>query len=111
MNKAFQEYTTSTAFSIQLTKRQCWGLLVLLDRKQDHWLFSGQFIPIGKELRARGLVTFLGKRKRPDGPCHKLTRAGMVMVMLLKEAGLTMENTRTLSVIKGTENWFQRMAA
>ena len=44
-------------------------------------------------------------------PVHRLTRAGRLMVALLKEAGLTMENTRTLSVIKGTAQWNGRRAA
>jgi len=113
VNKVFQEYSTGIAFSIQLSKRQCWGLLSMLDRKNDHWFYSGQFIQIGKDLTARGLVEFIkNKKKRKDGenysPCHKLTRAGRLVIALLKEAQLNMDNTKTLSVIKGEDLWFRR---
>lgn len=102
MNKIFSEYTTSTAFFLQLSKRQCWGLLALekANKEPDHWLHSGQFISLGRTLEARGLVEF-----NQTKPRRRLTRAGRLIVALLKEAGLTMENTRTLSVIKGTAQW------
>ena len=116
MNKPFREYVTGTVFDIHLSKRQCWGLLALLDRNKDHLLFSGQFISISKDLRARGLIENdkknIANRKQTKeigiNPCHKLTTAGKLVVKLLKEAGLTMEKTKTLSVIKGLECWFKK---
>ena len=113
-NKIFKQYVTGTAFNLQLTKRQCWGLLSLLDRKTDQWLASGQFVSIGKDLRCRGLIEpdikSLKKRKTDHEigkhPVNKLSRAGKLVVRLLKEAGMTMNNTKTISVIKGQDWWF-----
>ena len=120
-NKLFADYVTGVAFCLTLTKRQCWGLLALLDRKQDHWLHSGQFVSIGHSLRARGLIVFSERnaqrrRKRkfshsPNPPVWKLTQAGKYVVGLLREAGFSMRNTRTLSVIKGEDLWFRNRPA
>lgn len=99
MNKVFKEYTTSTAFVLMLSKRQAWGLLALAAGKRDLWLESGQFYPLGQALRARGLTERNKQNK------EVLTRAGRLMVMLLKEAGLSLENTKTLSVVKGIAQW------
>lgn len=108
MNKIFAEYTTGTAFFMQLSKRQCWGLLALehATKQPDHWLHSGQFIALRRDLELRGLVEHHQKK-----PYNRLTRAGRIMVMLLKEAGMTMQNTQTLSVIKGLAQWHGERAA
>lgn len=104
MNKVFSEYSTGTAFFLQLSKRQCWGVLTCGVEKQ--WLASGQFISLRKDLEARGLVEWSPKERR----CV-LTKAGALVAQLLKEAGLTAKNTRTLSVVKGLERWFGRRSA
>lgn len=100
LNKIFAEYATNTAFLIQLSKRQAWGLLALQSSEPDLWLHSGQFFPLGRGLEARGLVQRFTER-----PYCRLTKAGELMCALLREAGLTEKNTRTVSVVKGMAQW------
>jgi len=107
VNKIFSEYSTSTAFLIQLSKRQVWGLLALqTGGKRDLWLESGQFIALGRTLAARGLV-----EHKDEKPYWRLTKAGELMCLLLREAGLDEKNTKTVSVIKGLMQWAGRKAA
>lgn len=100
LNKIFAEYSTNTAFLIQLSKRQVWGLLALQNSQADLWLHSGQFISLGRGLEARGLVQRCEKQ-----PYHRLTKAGELMCALLREAGLNEKNTKTPSVVKGLMQW------
>lgn len=104
VNKTFAEYATSTAFSISLTKLQCNALLCL---EKWSWTFPNNNIPLGphsvstyQKLEARGFVAW---RRDEEGHAYGfsgLTEAGMLMVKLLKQAGLTIENTTTLSTYR-----------
>lgn len=102
MNKTFAEYTTSTAFACQLTKLQCNALLSLAAYKAAPGKpqFPLHTVDTMRSLERRGLVSWAhdqaGRAIKFDG----LTRAGRIMVLLLKEAGMTVESTATLSVLR-----------
>lgn len=118
-NQIFAEATTSTAFLLTLTKRQCNTLLRVRYVQQEAakrgveafgfggcdvslWseLIAPQPMPSLHALRDRGLVFW---HRTHDGKAHGfggLTKAGELMCGLLDEAGLTIENTNTLSVLR-----------
>lgn len=88
MNKTFREYATSTAFNLQLSKRQCWELLSIA-AGAPNYVFNMATL---RSLADRGLVSWgVGADGRPT--FNGLTRAGTLTVELLNEAGLTTENT------------------
>lgn len=106
-NSAFIEATTSVAFSIQLSKRQCNTLLRVAETfDQDTLKWSNRLesfyvvqVDSLKPLEARGLVHW---KKDTDGTNNGfagLTEAGRLMVGLLREAGLTIEATNTVGVL------------
>lgn len=108
MNANFAQYTTGTAFSINLSKLQCNALLRVdaageIDGTFKQWCDSNlDVLQVGtlRPLEARGLVFW---HRKPDGSANGfggLTAAGRLTVGLLKEAGLTIENTNTVSVLK-----------
>lgn len=113
MNREFAEYATSTAFACQLTKLQCNALLSLAAWKRDPSKpsFPLHTVDTMRSLERRGLVSWTrdatGRAVKFDG----LTRAGRIMVLLLKEAGMTVENTVTLSVQRRMDWWLERKAA
>ncbi|MGI4812131.1 MAG: hypothetical protein ACRYG5_09870 [Janthinobacterium lividum] len=101
MNKTFQEYATSTAFAVQLSKLQCNALLRCAagqaDSRDHAFLIS---IATLRSLEGRGFVFWHHRMEgMPDG-FGGLTKAGELMAGLLTEAGLTIENTNTVSVLK-----------
>lgn len=103
MNENFANYSTGIAFSIQLTKLQCNALLELSNfedkRKVDPYYMIVHTVGTLQSLEAKGFVTWTyvsGKPQNFDG----LTEAGKLMVLLLEQAGLTIENTATVSVLK-----------
>lgn len=97
-NHHFAEYSTSTAFSIQLSKNQCNALLRCenLTMHRDPALTVGTLRP----LEARGLVFWNRNAMGNANGFGGLTEAGRLMVGLLKEAGLTIESTNTVSVLR-----------
>jgi hypothetical protein len=102
MNNRFAEYTTSTAFSLSLTKNQCNALLRLkAGNKTEFGGISLELHTVGtmRQLEVRGLVAWAykdGKASHFEG----LTDAGRLVVGLLEQAGLTIENTNTLSILR-----------
>ena len=96
----FAQYATATAFAVQLSKAQCHALLW-----EQHFTETGD---IGtppdfrtlRALEARGLISW---SHNPGSPTkfNGLTEAGRLMCQLLKLAGLTVENTRTASTLRG----------
>lgn len=118
MNKIFAEYTTATAFAITLSKNHCHILLrVRRAEGRDHYLFHPHQ---ARQLRARGLIAATTKRERtkhekehghPNSCVYKLTKAGELMCLLLDEAGLTLQSTKTLTTVKALEFWGQKEAA
>jgi hypothetical protein len=108
MNRNFAEYATSTAFSIQLSKNQCNALLRCesFDPKKHkgaEWRDGPMYLlQVGtlKPLEARGLVFWHRDSQGRANGFGGLTGAGMLMVGLLKEAGLTVENTNTISMLR-----------
>lgn len=97
MNTVFAQYSTSVAFSVQLTKRQCNELLRLSDGAPSIWHGSG--LTTRRALDSKGLVSW---GLDDDGkPAFKgLTDAGKTMCALLKLAGLTIENTETAVTLR-----------
>ena len=103
MKENFANYSTGIAFCIQLTKLQCNAMLELENydakREIDPFYIIVHTVGTLQSLEARGFVEWFyvsGKAKNFQG----LTKAGKIMVQLLKEAGLTLENTSTVSILK-----------
>lgn len=96
MNGIFAEYATGIAFSIQLSKNQCNALLRIAHETMDVLVQVSTL----HTLEARGLVFW--NRNLNDDPCGfgGLTKAGELTVGLLREAGLTIENTNTVGMIR-----------
>lgn len=104
MNCTFAEYATSVAFSIQLSKNQCNTLLRVARDFDPHakvgesktWMLQVSTL---QTLEARGLVFW----NRLNGQAHGfggLTKAGELMVGLLEEAGMTVDNTNSASMLR-----------
>lgn len=99
-NETFAQYASSTAFCIQLSKNQCNALLRCesIDVK-NHSAFIMVSIGTLKPLEARGLVYWNRDESGRANGFAGLTEAGKLMVGLLKQAGLTIENTNTVSML------------
>lgn len=118
MNKAFSECTTSTAFLLNLSKLQCNTLLRLSaheakhgkqERGGDVTRWSDRSSPASSDivhvyqltsLCAKGLVFWFTDHKGEPRGFGGLTKAGELVAQLLVEAGLTIESTNTVSVLK-----------
>lgn len=97
MNRAFAEATTSVAFALMLTKTQC-NALLRLEGDQKGLCFHT--VGTMHTLESRGLVSW---KRDPDGKANGfegLTDTGRVVCQLLKHAGLTIDNTNSVSVLK-----------
>jgi hypothetical protein len=120
-NQVFAEATTSTAFVLTLTKRQCNTLLRLRsheakygkpkhherERPRDGTLDKDAPAYIGvvqtDQLHAllhRGLVFWFTNHKGQPNGFGGLTKAGELAADLCIEAGMTIEGTNTISVLK-----------
>ncbi len=126
MNHVFAEATTSVAFGLMLTKRQCNTLLRVAAVQEAGAALGVEPFPLGgmpqregekdiafwqefvasspmpslHALQDRGLVFWHYTHEGKACGFGGLTKAGELVVGLLKEAGLTIENTNTLSVLK-----------
>lgn len=101
MNTKFAETTTTVAFHLALSKRQCYALLVL--RRTNNDPRTATFILGGdslKPLDAKGLVFW--HHDAAGNPCGfaGLTKAGELVADLLAEAGVTEESCLTPSITK-----------
>lgn len=110
MNRHFAEATTSVAFQLSLSKRQCNSLLRLAEHEAGGhdlqsgldrlWILSVDGL---RGLDRRGLVFW---NYKPDGTANGfggMTEAGRLTAKLLTEAGLTIENTNTALVLRRME--------
>ena len=98
-NKAFQEYATSVAFSLTLSKLQCHALLRLWKQPREEALLHLQVYTLSG-LDSRGLVSW---QRRENGLAYGfngLTDEGRLVCELLERAGLTIENTTTASIAR-----------
>ncbi|SEL13011.1 hypothetical protein SAMN05216359_105305 [Roseateles sp. YR242] len=126
MNATFAEATTGVAFALTLSKRQC-NTLLRLKAHEDRFgkpqygatfsqiRESGSFNPESpaninivqgdslRGLRDRGLVFWFTNHKGEPNGFGGLTRAGELMAEVLLEAGMTIQTTNTLSVLKRLE--------
>ncbi len=120
MNTLFAESTTAIAFNLTLTKRQCNTLLRLAEQEKlygkppppDKISNRGQTRFEGpanihlvqvdnlQGLLRKGFVFWHLDDKGKSNGFGGLTSVGETTVILLREAGLTIENTNTLSVLK-----------
>lgn len=120
-NKVFAEATTGLAFVLTLSKRQCNTLLRLraheaahgkperhkaggprdgaLDKSAPAYIGIVQTDQL-HPLRDRGLVFWFTDHKGAPRGFGGLTKAGELAADLLTEAGMTIEATNTLSVLK-----------
>lgn len=118
MNQQFAEATTGVAFVLTLSKRQC-NTLLRLKAHEAKYGKPERFGPregsfdkdapayIGlvqtdtlHPLQDRGLVFWhIGVNGKPNG-FGGLTKAGELMADLLLEAGMSIEATNTLSVLR-----------
>lgn len=97
----FAQYATATAFSISLSKRQCDELL-----RQQCYEATGEIgypadIRTLSALEARGLIPWT---RTPEGQTVKyngLTEAGKLLAQLLVCAGLSIQNTETVTTLRG----------
>jgi hypothetical protein len=122
MNSQFAEATTGVAFVLTLSKRQCNTLLRLRAHEGEFgkgpiggrsledagWKDGPAAISIvqGDSLRAlrdRGLVFWHTDHKGQANGFGGLTKAGELAASLLDEAGLSINATNTLSVLKRLE--------
>lgn len=110
MNKTFAEYTTNTAFALTLTKNQCHILLrVRRGAPGDDYMFHPHQ---ARQLRSRGLIkattdrerAAMQKAKKPVR-IYRLTKAGELLCALLDEAGITLDNTVTLTIARQMAYW------
>lgn len=103
MNSAFAAATTSVAFALTLTKRQCNSLLRLYlprSERERLWVIGVDGL---NGLHRRGLVFWnQDESGRPNG-FGGLTEAGKLVAALLVEAGLTVEATGTAMTVKREE--------
>lgn len=115
MNHLLAEATTGIAFHMTLSKNQCNALLrVAREKKLRGWhparggvsTVEYEYVNMGvhqvgtmRTLEARGLVWWRRNLKGEAEGFQGLTRAGRLMVAILKEAGLTVENTNSTSVL------------
>lgn len=102
MNDKFAIATTAIAFCLTLSKRQCNSLLRLVENTPSERLWV-----VGVDglngLEKRGLVYWHQDAEgRPNG-FGGLTYVGKLVASLVKEAGLTIENTNTAIVLKRVE--------
>ena len=126
MNRVFAEATTGVAFVLTLSKRQCNTLLRLraheakfgkperfasaAEHPRDGSLDPSAPAHIGvvqgdqlQSLKNRGLVFWFTDSKGQPKGFGGLTRAGELAADMLLEAGMTIEATNTLSVLKRIE--------
>lgn len=97
MNARFAEYTTTTAFLLALTKCQCNCLLRVADSNR---VLESHTVSTGRQLEAKGLVWWEHDADGNPIGFRGLTKAGQMVVGLLREAGMTIESTNTISVLK-----------
>lgn len=105
MNKVFSEYTTSTAFLLQLSKAQCHVLLrIERGEKWDNYCFHPHQ---ARPLAHRGLIRRLSEKEKKSDEMriYALTKAGELVCGLLHEAGLTLTSTQTLSLKRSQDFW------
>ncbi len=111
--RLFQEYVTSIAFSLTLSKRQIGALKILSEESKDDWhcfmddsspahalKIAGNFLTTTRSLEERWLVLYAfrpsKRHKDTKGQPRQeskvvITKAGLLVIELLKEAGMWMQ--------------------
>lgn len=107
MNIKLAEATTSIAFALQLSKRQCNSLLRLAAAGDTPAARMERLLIISVDglrgLERKGLVFWHHDSQGQPNGFGGMTEAGRLTAALLKEAGLTVENTNTPLVLKRAE--------
>lgn len=94
MNPAFREYVTSTAFNLTLCKTHISALSAIANNNRDAGVNMGLFVPAVNGLIRRGLVIHHMPEKlefKPFNQVFEITRAGELVLDLLREAGIINE--------------------
>ena len=103
INEQLKEYVTSTVFSMTLKKTHIWALVKAKEgyqqnkREVDPGYLDMFSIPAVKNLISKGLV-------HPKSG-WQLTRAGELVVELLKEAGIYQEFLKDRQFVDEKEYW------
>jgi len=112
VNERFQLATTSVAFMLQLSRRQSNALLRVFEasdtvdgRHDILWIVGPDGL---RGLERKGLVFWKYDAAGDAQGFGGLTKAGTLTAMLLREAGLTVENTMTNIVAKRVERHGER---
>jgi hypothetical protein len=110
MNERLAQATTSVAFLLNLSRRQCNSLLRLKEFATERGDFAmgdpnNSIVQVDglKGLESRGLVWW---ERDSNGVCcgfRGMTKAGKLVAELLVEAGLTVDNTNTGFVLRRLE--------
>lgn len=111
MNQDFAEVTTSVAFCLQLSKRQCNSLLRLADGIEPLDRMYVISVDGLSGLKRKGLVFWHQDADGRSNGFGGMTEAGKLTASLLKEAGLSVENTNTALVLKRLDRMGMRAAA
>lgn len=131
MNRLFAESTTGIAFVLTLSKRQCNTLLRLIQSERMygkpvklgevgyHRAYPDEDDPANmtivgvdnlKPLQVKGLVFWHTDHQGHSHGFGGLTRAGELVACMLEEAGMTIENTNTVSILKRLDRIAARSA-
>lgn len=92
MNQAFREYTTGTAFSLNLSRKMCLALLIEKQGGQERYRLN---IGTYHCLEDRGLVRW--KIKDGQKTFEGLTPEGSLVAELLQLAGMSVSNLTPMS--------------
>lgn len=100
MNRTFSEFATNTAFTISLSKTQCNALLrtAAEDDGSEHLFAVG--VDTLHALERKGLVYWHRDASGHANGFGGLTKAGELLVGLLHEAGMSVDSTNTVRVLK-----------
>lgn len=91
-NQLFKDYATSTAFSINLSKRMV-EVLLELDTERKAWHLYSHFLTTAPALVRRGLVAHTGRD-------WVLTEAGEKVIPLLRLAGFKLKKINNDRIIR-----------
>lgn len=99
MNEKFALYSTGVAFSLTLSKLQCYALLKLEELPLKEATVGLEVYNL-QGLERRGLVWWRHMKDGTPNGFQGLTEAGRDVCRLLRQAGITRDSCITLSVEK-----------
>lgn len=120
VNTLFAQATTSVAFALTLSKHQCNVLLRVSEAGEPKDVPTHRYktdangphlhldvahiqVPQMRALETKGLVWWARNAQGNASGFRGLTEAGKLVVGLLREAGMTVDNTNTVSTLRRLE--------